>query len=113
MREKSIKYKDWDSGKEKIYNLSNSNPYETISNLICPFDDTSIVRWHDQTNNKGYNCPNCGLEYKISSGLQENINNFAKKYYGEKIHKRIADLEKEKSKLSKILNHAVKQGISE
>jgi hypothetical protein len=62
MEKESIEYIDWQTGEKRKYELSSAYPSENKTNLICPFDYTSIIFWYDESD-KGYRCPNCDLDY--------------------------------------------------
>jgi hypothetical protein len=61
----SIEFNYWKTGGIVKRQLTNTNPSENKSGLICPFDKTEIIRWHDGHERKGYNCPNCETDYII------------------------------------------------
>ncbi len=110
MKKETIKYKHWKTGEKIEKELSFSHPSENKTDLFCPFDNTPIIRYHDGHGGKGYECPNCGIEYGILSGTQENVDNFAKQYF-EQIKNDLENLEKEKKNLETKLNHARNKGI--
>ena len=111
MGEESITYQDWKTRQERKYFLKDSHPSELLTDLICPFDKTPILRWHDGHGSKGYNCVNCGLEYEIDSGNQEEVNDFAKQHYGEETINKVWEITKERNNLISTLIQARKVNL--
>ena len=104
-----ITYKHWETGEEFTEELRNSHPAEHKTDLVCPFDDSPIIRWYNEMD-KGYKCPNCGIDYNIEFKTQDEINKGAKEYF-QRVEKKVDKLEKEKNELEKMLNHAAEKGI--
>ncbi len=47
MEKDSVTYKDWQTGKKITKKLGFSNPSENLTGVICSFDNTEILSWHD------------------------------------------------------------------
>ena len=106
-----VEYAHWKTGRKFTRELSNSHPAQHKTSLICPFDNTPLIRWHNEMD-KGYECLNCGIDYKISSGTQENVDKYAEKYF-QKVQDKIDELDERKNNLEVMLNHAINQGIAQ
>ena len=110
MEKDFLKYQSWKTGEIIEQELSISYPSQQKTDLVCPFDNTPIIRYHDGHGGKGYECINCEIEYSISHGNQNEVNDFAKDYFG-KMSKKIIALENQKKNLETMLNHAKKKGL--
>jgi hypothetical protein len=110
MEKDSVTYSDWKTGKKIIYKLNDSYPSENKSGLICPFDNTEIIRWHDHMS-KGYECLNCGLDYSsMKANNQEEVNRVAKEHF-QNLEKKLEKLKQEQEEINLILNHAAKKEL--
>jgi len=105
MSDEFIEFNHWENGELIKRELRTSYPLESKTNLICPFDKTPILRWHDGHGDKGYNCPNCNIEYKIYSGTQKAVNEFYKSHL-ENLKLELINLEKKKITIESILSPA-------
>lgn len=100
----SLSFIDWKTKKEKVISLSNSNPIERKTDLICPYDKTRILFYYNALD-KGFYCPNCRTEYNLSIISQEEVNSLAKQNILEMTEK--IDKQKEKLKnLEEFVNFA-------
>ena len=108
MESKIIQYKDWKTGEEMEHLLRDSYPNETITNLICPFDQTPIISAYNDYEQWRF-CPNCGELYsrKIS---QEKINEQAKEHL-LRDKKDLQELEQTKADLEARIKHAEEIGL--
>src|SRR6056297_483782 len=109
MSKEEIEYVSWKTGEIIKRKLSNSYPAEYKTTLICPFDNTPIIRWHNEID-QGYKCPNCGTDYSGIRNLQEDVNKYAEKHF-DQLQEKLIELEEEKKNLEAMLNHAIKKEI--
>ncbi|MFW6283064.1 MAG: hypothetical protein ACOC1P_03360 [Minisyncoccales bacterium] len=109
MDEEVIKYRDWETGEEIERRLSNSHPAEHKTDLICPFDNSPIIRWYDEID-KGYKCPNCNIDYSGINNIQEEVDERARDYFS-RVKNRLKSIEEERRNLEKRLNHAIDKDI--
>jgi len=77
---------------------------QKLTYLICPFDNAPILRWFSETD-EGYSCPNCGIDYKIKSETQEQINNYFKVHLIV-LKKELQEINEKKNGLEYFINHA-------
>jgi len=106
----TIKFKDWETGKEKEYSLKWG---EHESTFVCPLDDSSLVSYAESPapNSNYLSCPNCETKYgEITGNTQENINNFAKQHF-LKIPEKLRMLEVRKKGLEKMWGVAKSKGL--
>jgi hypothetical protein len=105
---REISFTDFITGEKKKYLLSNKQPFkETLTDLICPLDDTALVI-SDYNPEDGLSphfirlyCPNCqemysssATEEDIKKVTQKDVINAAREYLIEH-KKKLSDLEQE------------------
>jgi len=109
MNQEEIEYVFWKTGEKIKKKLNDSHPAEEKTNLICPFDETPIIRWYNEID-QGYKCPNCGTNYSGIRNRQEDVNKYAEKHFNQ-LQEKLIELEKDKKDLEKKVNHAIGKRI--
>jgi len=97
----SINYNHWRSGKGVIRPLDHS---ESKTNLVCPFDKTFLISYHDGFNEDFY-CPNCGIDYSESGKTQYEIEDFIRNYF-KTLKSRFHELKEDRQDLGLMLESA-------
>jgi len=111
MEEEYMEFKHWKTGEKRRYYFCTINLTEKKTKLICPFDDTQIIFWSDLMSYRGYECPNCGIDYSsIEAKTQESVDKEFNEYI-RKIHKEISELDKRKKNLNARLGHIKTKNI--
>ncbi len=108
MESKIIKYKYWKTGEEMEHLLRDSYPHETITNLICPFDQTPLISAYNDYAQWKF-CPNCGEIYSRNVS-QEKINEQAKEHL-LRDKKDLQELEQTRADLEARIKHAEEVGL--
>lgn len=109
-KSRTISFKNWKTGKTITKKLSDSWPHENKLDLICPFDNTNLIFYYNETD-KGVYCPNCNNSYSVSNSIyQETINKECIDSLAD-FQKQIKFLDKRKEILTKRLKHAYDIGL--
>jgi len=101
MEDEYMEFKDWKTGELRKHVLSNHHPGEQKTDLICPLDGTNLLFWF-QEGDKGYNCPNCYIEYDINLKKQELVNQYFDKYIND-MKNQLLEMDSRRKELSSFL----------